>query len=175
MKITLSPIERKALKAQAHDLDPVVQIGNEGLTPAVVREIERNLKAHELIKIRAFTDVRGDRETWLDTICDELSAAPVQHIGKILIVYRENPDKKQPADTKPARRKGPRLTKRQEQDKALGVKAPRGARTPRVVPNAKALPKAKAAPKPKGARKPLVGRKPATETGETAARRRRGR
>jgi len=119
MKIQLSPIERKALKAQAHGLDPVVLIGNEGLTPAVMREIERSVKAHELIKIRAMTDVRSDRETWFQTICDELGAAPVQHIGKILIVYRENPDKKPPAEAKEPKRKGPRLTKRQEQEKAI--------------------------------------------------------
>lgn len=119
MKIQLSPIERKALKAQAHGLDPVVQIGNEGLTPAVMREIDRSVKAHELVKIRAMTDVRSDRETWFQTICDELNAAPVQHIGKILIVYRENPDKKPPAEARAPKPKGPRLTKRQEQEKAL--------------------------------------------------------
>jgi RNA-binding protein len=196
MKIELSPIERKALKAQAHDLDPVVQIGNEGLTPAVMREIDRNLKAHELIKVRAFTDAREDRETWFETISNELDAAPVQHIGKILVFYRENPDKKEPA--KPAKRKGPRLTKRQEQDKALGVKKPRGAQRPKLPPKAKSAPKGKFSgtgkPAPKGkstargktaaygkpapksdfARKP-AGRKPETEAGSDATRRRRER
>ena len=62
MKITLSPIERKALKARAHTIDPVVMIGDQGLTAAVVREIERSLKAHELIKIRASNDIRDERE-----------------------------------------------------------------------------------------------------------------
>jgi RNA-binding protein len=117
MKIELSPTERKALKAAAHGLDPVVLIGNEGLTPAVLREIDHSLKAHELIKIRASTDERADREAWFDEICRRLDAAPVQHIGKMLIVWRENPDKKPPAP--PPKRKGPRLTKAQEQEKAI--------------------------------------------------------
>jgi putative YhbY family RNA-binding protein len=120
MKIELSPIERKALKAEAHGLDPVVLIGNEGLTPAVLREIDRSLKAHELIKIRAFTDEREERVQWFAEICEKLNAAPVQHIGKMLIVYRENPDKKKPAPAvAPPRRKKPRLTKAQEQDRAI--------------------------------------------------------
>ena len=118
MKIELSPTERKALKARAHGVDPVVQIGAEGLTPAVLREIERSLKAHELIKIRASTDERTDRETWFNEICDRLDAAPVQHIGKMLIIFRENPDKKAPP-APPPKRKGPRLTKAQEQNKAI--------------------------------------------------------
>lgn len=91
MKITLSPIERRALKAQAHVLTPVVMIGDQGLTPAVILEIERNLKAHELIKIRASTDDREARESWLHEICLALHAAPVQHIGKMLIVWRQKP------------------------------------------------------------------------------------
>lgn len=117
MKIELSPTERKALKAQAHGLDPVVLIGSEGLTPAVLREIDRSIKAHELIKIRASTDERAVREAWFNEICDRLDAAPVQHIGKMLVIWRENPDKKPPAP--PPKRKGPRLTKAQEQEKAI--------------------------------------------------------
>ena len=111
MKILLSSIERKAFKAQAHALDPVVLIGNEGLTDAVIREIDRALKSHELIKIRAFTDERESRVTWFDEICDKLNAAPIQHIGKILVVWRHNPEKKIPQPA--ARPKKPKLTKKQ--------------------------------------------------------------
>lgn len=92
MKNTLSPIERRALKALAHTLDPIVRIGDLGLTPAVILEIERSLKAHELIKIRAATDDREARESWLHEICQALHAAPVQHIGKTLIIWRKHPD-----------------------------------------------------------------------------------
>ena len=124
MKVELSSAERKRLKASAHALDPVVLIGVEGLKPAVLREIDRSLNAHELIKIRAFSDERGERAAWLEAICEQLGAAPVQHIGKILVVFRANPDKKLPAVAKP-RRKQPRLTKRQEVNKVLTRRRPR--------------------------------------------------
>ena len=56
--VTLTPAEKKALKAQAHALDPVVLIGDKGLTPNVVKEIDMNLNAHGLIKVR---DLGGER------------------------------------------------------------------------------------------------------------------
>ena len=89
--LQLSSDERRALRARAHDLNPVVSIAENGLTEAVLKEIETNLKAHELIKIRVYGDVRADREAYLEKICNELSAAAVQHIGKLLIVYRPDP------------------------------------------------------------------------------------
>jgi RNA-binding protein len=108
MKNTLSPIERRALKALAHTLDPVVMIGDHGLTPAVILEIGRNLNAHELIKVRASTDDREARESWLHEICLALHAAPVQHIGKMLIIWRKKPAEveKRPAPGKTDRRTG---------------------------------------------------------------------
>lgn len=88
MKIELSASERRHLKSLAHSLNPVVAIGNQGLTPAVLREIAVNLDAHELIKIRVFSDDRAIRGELLTHICDELDAAPVQHIGKLLVIWR---------------------------------------------------------------------------------------
>ena len=99
----LSPATRQRLKSEAHRLNPVVLIGNEGLTPAVLKEIEASLKAHELLKIKASGAEREDREAWLTQICEELGAQPVQHIGKILIIYRERPPVKEAA-TKPGRK-----------------------------------------------------------------------
>ena len=125
MKITLSPIERRALKAKAHELIPVVMIGDHGLTPAIIREVDRNLKAHELIKIRASTDDRELRSTWFAEICDALNAAPVQHIGKIYIVWRSSPElteARAKAALPKTKRKAPRVTKRQEENKAAGIK-----------------------------------------------------
>ena len=87
----LTPIERRALRAKAHDLHPVVSVGHHGLTAAVLHEIDVNLIAHELIKVRVFSDDRGERETLLQSICAELDAAPVQHIGKLLVVWRPAP------------------------------------------------------------------------------------
>jgi len=84
----LSSAQRRSLRARAHALDPVVVIGAGGLTPAVLAEIERNLAAHELIKIRVADAPREERKSLLESICRETGAAAVQHIGKILVVWR---------------------------------------------------------------------------------------
>jgi RNA-binding protein len=88
----LSPIERKKLKARAHALDPIVHIGGKGLTEAVIAEIGRALEAHELIKVRAGSMERDEREAAYAEICTRLSAQPVQHIGKVFVLFREKPD-----------------------------------------------------------------------------------
>jgi putative YhbY family RNA-binding protein len=94
----LSPARRRELRALAHHLHPVVTIGQGGLSAAVLREIHVNLLAHELIKIRVQSDDRGAREALMEAICAELGAAPVQHIGKLLLVYRPAPrDEARPA------------------------------------------------------------------------------
>jgi len=108
----LSPTERKALKARAHHLDPVVMIGDAGLTAAVIHEIEVALKSHELIKVRVAGDDRELRKALVDDICRQADAAAVQHIGKLLVFFRPRP-----AETartvKPRRPSGPRRTKKQ--------------------------------------------------------------
>lgn len=86
--LTLSVLQRRDLKARAHVLNPVVIIGNAGLTPAVLDEIERSLKSHDLLKIRVMNDDREARAAMLQEICEQLKAGPVQHIGKILVVFR---------------------------------------------------------------------------------------
>jgi len=85
----LSPIERKKLKARAHALNPIVHIGGKGLTEGVIAEVGRALDAHELIKVRAGSMERDDREAALAEICTRLDAQPVQHIGKVLVIYRQ--------------------------------------------------------------------------------------
>ena len=85
----LSPARRRELKARAHQLDPVVFVGDAGLTAQVLAEVDRSLKSHELIKVRVNAD-RDDREAMLEEICRRIGARPVQHIGKILVVFREN-------------------------------------------------------------------------------------
>jgi RNA-binding protein len=83
---------RRALRARAHHLNPVVAIGQHGLTPAVVHEIHVALRAHELIKIRVLSDDRATRAGLLDLVCNAVDAAPVQHLGKLLVIWRPNPD-----------------------------------------------------------------------------------
>lgn len=89
----LTPNERKAKRAEAHHLDPVVAIGAEGATEAVRREIDAALAAHGLVKIRVFSDDRAARETLLADLGSSLGAAPVQHIGKLLVLWRPPVDK----------------------------------------------------------------------------------
>ena len=91
--IELNTAERRALRADAHHLDPVVMVGGDGLTPAVLKETDAALKAHGLIKVRVLGDDRATREAILAQICDELNAAPIQHIGKLLVVWRPMPEK----------------------------------------------------------------------------------
>jgi len=112
--LQLSPAQVRELRARAHDLNPVVSISENGLSDAVLKEIDTCLKAHELIKIRVYGDSREDRLAYQERICQELVAAPVQHIGKLLVVYRENTEKSpvsQKADQKP-RSTAPRRSKR---------------------------------------------------------------
>jgi RNA-binding protein len=111
--LSLSSPERRDLRAKAHALTPVVMIGSAGPTPAVIAEIGRALDAHALIKIRAFSDERDEREAWLKTLCESLGAAPVQHIGKVLVIYRPLPPESERKGKPAARRSGPRKTKKQ--------------------------------------------------------------
>lgn len=95
--LTLSPAQRKAHRAKAHPLNPVIMIGNDGFTPAVAKEIDRALDSHGLIKIRVLGDDRDAREEMFGAICDQLNAAPVQHIGKLLVVWRPQKSKEDKA------------------------------------------------------------------------------
>lgn len=88
-EITLSRDARLTLRSQAHHLDPVVLLGANGLTEAVMKEIDRALKSHELIKVKVPTD---DREAIFAKVADELGAARVQMIGKLLILWRPAED-----------------------------------------------------------------------------------
>ena len=96
--IELTIAERKAHRAEAHHLDPVVMIGNDGLTPAVVKETDAALKAHGLIKVRVQGDDRAAREAIYLHLADQLSAAQIQHIGKLLVLWRPKPEKERAED-----------------------------------------------------------------------------
>ncbi|WP_225784612.1 YhbY family RNA-binding protein [Xenophilus sp. Marseille-Q4582] len=96
--IQLTPAQRKVHRADAHHLDPIVMIGGDGLTPAVKKEADAALKAHGLIKIRVFSDDRLARDAMLAELADELNAAPIQHIGKLLVLWRPKPAKERTVD-----------------------------------------------------------------------------
>ncbi len=108
--IALTPAERKMHRAAAHHLHPVVAIGNDGLSEAVLREANAALDAHGLIKVRVFSDDRAARDAVLADLTDKLAAAPIQHIGKLLVLWRPMPEKakaERSDDAKP----GPKVVK----------------------------------------------------------------
>ena len=86
--LKVSSDQRAELRSQAHALKPVVLVGAEGLTDAVLAEIKVHLGAHQLIKIRVFGDEREERLAVYEQICDTLNAAPIQHIGKLLVIWK---------------------------------------------------------------------------------------
>ena len=95
--IQLTPAQRKDHRSEAHHLDPVVMIGNDGLTQGVTKEIDAALSSHGLIKIRVLGDDRAARDQLFRSLADDLNAAPIQHIGKLLVLWRPKPDKEKAA------------------------------------------------------------------------------
>ncbi len=91
-EIQLTPKERQALKARAHSLKPVVLLGSAGLSPPVLKEIDRALTAHELIKVKVPGDDRTVRDELFADVAEALSAARVQAIGKLFVMYRPLPE-----------------------------------------------------------------------------------
>ena len=97
-QIVLTTQQRKVHRAEAHHLSPVVMIGADGLSEAVLREADAALNAHGLIKIRVLGDDREAREQMYQQIADELNAAPIQHIGKLFVLWRPIPEKEREID-----------------------------------------------------------------------------
>jgi RNA-binding protein len=129
--LELSIQERKALRADAHHLSPVVMIGGDGLTAGVKKEADAALSAHGLIKIRVMGDDRAAREAVYGQLCEELSAAPIQHIGKLLVLWRPMPEKEKTAVDE-NRMRGPKDVKFSKSNKNTGR---REVKTLRVLGN----------------------------------------
>ena len=106
--LQLSSAERSALRSEAHELKPTVLIGGDGLTDAVKKEINNALKAHGLIKVRVFGDDRQARLEIYNVLCEELSAAPIQHIGKLLVLFRPKVEK-ETEDKRRSKNGGPKV------------------------------------------------------------------
>lgn len=103
----LPPALRRELRARAHHLHPVVAIGQHGLTPRVLHELDVALTAHGLVKLRVFAGDRALREALLARICAALGCAPVQHLGKLLILWRPCEEARAPAKAVAAKRARP--------------------------------------------------------------------
>ncbi len=141
----MKPTERRALRARAHHLHPVVSIGQHGLTAQVLHEIDLALTAHELVKVRVFNDVRAEREVMLADVCARTGCAPVQHLGKLLILWRP-----QPAPEKDAKRAAKAV---QRASGKPGAKTARGTTKRKPVGSG-----APAEPRPTGTRVPRRAR-----------------
>ncbi|HEX5638717.1 MAG TPA: ribosome assembly RNA-binding protein YhbY [Burkholderiaceae bacterium] len=124
-EIQLTPKERQALKALAHGLKPVVLLGSAGLSPAVVKEIDRALVAHELIKVKVPVDDRTEREEIFASVAESLSAARVQAIGKLLVLFRPAPEQEETPPAAP-RQKGSRSMRTENRSPKAPATAPRG-------------------------------------------------
>jgi RNA-binding protein len=107
--IQLPPVQRKEKRADAHHLKPVVVIGSDGLTASIEKEMDNALNAHGLIKVRVFSDDRAAREAMFVALANQLSAAPIQHIGKLLVFWRPMPEKEK--IERQNRGSGPRVVK----------------------------------------------------------------
>jgi RNA-binding protein len=175
---TLTSAERRARRAAAHHLHPVVTIGHHGLTPAVLHEIDVALNAHELVKIRVFSDDREERAALLARICDGLDAAAVQHLGKILTVWRPAPEPELPV-AKPRKTPSKDTGKRRRPNSQGDT---RRSRTESGAPRTKSPPAAPGGPSarhrnpaPRGDSradaKPFARRGPASATGHEPTRR----
>ena len=88
MPVTLTPRERQHLKARAHALEPVVQLGHAGVTPELITEVDRSLAAHELIKVRIGGDDREQRVAVGEELAAATDATVVHRVGKVLILWR---------------------------------------------------------------------------------------
>ena len=154
--IQLTPAQRKVHRADAHHLEPVVMIGNDGLTPAVVKETDAALNAHGLIKVRVLGDDRTAREAIFQTLADQLGAAPIQHIGKLLVLWRPQPEKERAIDED--RMPGPRDFKVLKYSKRGGQRPE--VKTLRVLGNQRLTPGGqvkRAKPKQKSVKKRSLG------------------
>ncbi|TMG81968.1 MAG: ribosome assembly RNA-binding protein YhbY [Betaproteobacteria bacterium] len=166
----ITPARRRELRAKAHHLHPVVRVGQHGLTPAVIREIDVNLRAHELIKVRVFSEARDERRALLDRICAALDAAPVQQIGKLLVLWRPAPEsapEREPAESTrnvsgAKRTRAGKSTLDRNKGKAMAKSTPQARRPRNPVARTAARPPAAVGP-----RRPL--------SGTSGATRRRGR
>ena len=148
-QIILTPAQRKVHRADAHHLNPVVMIGGDGLTAAVTKEADAALNSHGLIKIRVFSDDRAAREAMLQTLTDTLNAAPIQHIGKLLVLWRPKPEITRERSEDEDRKAGPRDVKVLKYSKRGGQRPE--VKTLRVLGNQRLSPggQVKRAKKPK--------------------------
>ena len=113
--LSLTTTQRRTLTARAHKLNPIVMIGKIGMSANIVDELDRGLLSHELIKVKVQIESRAEREVLFEVICQQLNAAQVKHIGKILVIYRPQPEQETPTPSLLKKKVRTRRTKRSYQ------------------------------------------------------------
>lgn len=103
-ELILERDERLLQRAQAHHITFSILLGNAGLTDAVIKEVDRELSAHGLVKVKVPGDDREERARIYAELADKLGAARIQAIGKTLVLYRPIPEEKEDEPVKPARK-----------------------------------------------------------------------
>jgi RNA-binding protein len=86
----LSTAQKKHLRRLAHPLNPLVMIGNAGLTPGVTNELDRALTDHELVKVSARLGDRASRNEALDQLAERTASELVQRVGHVGVFYRRH-------------------------------------------------------------------------------------
>ncbi len=89
----LTPKQRQFLRGLAHPLSPVVRVGRNGVTPAVVEETKKSLLAHELIKVRLDSDDAEERKSQVELLAEKADAQPAGRVGEIAILFRQREEK----------------------------------------------------------------------------------
>lgn len=93
-RMTLSNTDKKHYRSIAHNLNPVIIIGDKGLTKSLLEELNRALHDHELIKVKIAIGDRDDRSQIIDTLVEETKSEIVQSIGKVVVLLKKNPKAK---------------------------------------------------------------------------------
>lgn len=106
-QLVLDRNARLLLQAKAHHLDPVVLLGGNGLTEAVIKEVDRALTAHGLIKVKVPSDDREERTAIFEELADKLGAAKITQIGKLLVLFRPIPEKEETEETPKVKKAAP--------------------------------------------------------------------
>jgi len=90
--MSLSASQRRYLRGLAHDLKPVIQLGNKGVTPTLLSELDLSLSHHELIKVKIPAEDRADFAAVAQQLAEASQAELVQTIGRTAVYYRRNAD-----------------------------------------------------------------------------------
>lgn len=150
----LSSKQRKLLESMAHDLEPAVRIGKFGVTPTLVQTVHESLTAQELIKIKILENAEIEKEEAAEILVEKTKASLIQIIGRIIILYRANPERKHRIEF-PGMEPSTGATPQADDDSPAPKKRPYVAKRPKGKPTSKSQ---KAAIARAGNRKPKTRR-----------------